>query len=146
MKVILTQDVKGKGKKGELVTVSDGYARNFLLPKNFAVEANATAMNEFNNREAAKAHHHEEELKKARENAQKVEGGTVVIHAKSGGSGKLFGAVTSKEIAAEAQKEFGIEVDRRKIDVKDIKNYGEYSAEIKFMSGVSAKFTVKVEE
>ncbi len=146
MKVILTADVKGKGKKGELVTVSDGYARNFLFPKNLAVEANASAMNEFNNREAAKAHHIEVEKQTAKANAEKIEGGTVVIHAKSGGNGKLFGSVTSKEVAAEASKAFGTTIDKKKVTVADIKNYGEYTAEVKLYNGITAKFTVKVDE
>ena len=146
MKVILTADVKGKGKKGELVNVSDGYARNFLFPKNLAVEANASAMNEFKNREAAKAHHIEVEKQTATANAEKIDGGTVVIHAKSGGNGKLFGSVTSKEVAAEATKVFGTTIDKKKVTMSDIKNYGEYTAEVKLYNGITAKFTVKVEE
>ncbi len=146
MKVILNADVKGKGKKGELVTVSDGYARNFLFPRKLAVEANAAAMNDFNNRESAKAHHIEVEKSEARANAEKINGGTVIIHAKSGGNGKLFGSVTSKEVAAEAEKTFGMAIDKKKIAMADIKNYGEYTAEVKLYTGISASFTVKVEE
>lgn len=146
MKVILNADVKGKGKKGELVTVSDGYARNFLFPRKLAVEANAAAMNDFNNREAAKAHHIEVEKNEAQANARKINGGTVIIHAKSGGNGKLFGSVTSKEVAAEAEKTFGMPIDKKKIVLADIKNYGEYTSEVKLYTGITASFTVKVEE
>ena len=146
MKVILNADVKGLGKKGELVNASDGYARNFLFPKNLAVEANAGAMNELKNREASKAHHIAEEKAAATAAANKVEGKTVVLHAKAGSNGKLFGAITSKEIAAEINKTFGVEVDKKKVTSSDIKSYGEFTAEIKFYNGITAKVTVKVEE
>ncbi len=146
MKVILNADVKGKGKKGEMVTVSDGYARNFLFPRNLAVEANATALNELKNREAAKAHHLAEEKAAAEENCKKINGKTVKITAKSGNGGKLFGAVTAKEVAEKIESEYGVAVDRRKIAMQDIKNYGDYSAEIKLYNGVVAKLTVSVTE
>lgn len=146
MKVILNADVKGKGKKGEMVTVSDGYARNFLFPRNLAVEANATALNELKNREAAKAHHLAEEKAAAEENCKRINGKTVKITAKSGNGGKLFGAVTAKEVAEKIESEYGVAVDRRKIAMQDIKNYGDYSAEIKLYNGVVAKLTVSVTE
>lgn len=146
MKVILNADVKGKGKNGEMVTVSDGYARNFLFPRNLAVEANATALNELKNREAAKAHHLAEEKAAAEENCKKINGKTVKITAKSGNGGKLFGAVTAKEVAEKIESEYGVAVDRRKIAMQDIKNYGDYSAEIKLYNGVVAKLTVSVTE
>ncbi len=146
MKVILNADVKGLGKKGELVNASDGYARNFLFPKNLAVEANAGAMNELKNRESSKAHHIAEEKSAATAAANKVEGKTVVLHAKAGSNGKLFGAITSKEIATELNKSFGVEVDKKKITCADIKSYGEFTAEVKFYNGITAKVTVRVEE
>ena len=146
MKVVLLQDVKGKGKKGELCNVSDGYARNFLFPKKLAVEADNAALNELKNREEAIAHHKKEELDQANEIAAKLDGKTVSITAKAGAGGKLFGSVTSKEIAAEIKNSLGIEVDRKKMNVADIKNFGEYTAEIKLHQGVSAKITVKVSE
>ena len=146
MKVVLLQDVKGKGKKGELCNVSDGYARNFLFPKKLAVEADNAALNELKNREEAIAHHNKEELDQAKETAAKLDGKTVSITAKAGAGGKLFGSVTSKEIAAEIKNSLGIEVDRKKMNVADIKNFGEYTAEIKLHQGVSAKITVKVSE
>ena len=146
MKVVLLADVKGHGKKGELCNVSDGYARNFLFPKKLAIEADNAALNELKNREEAAAHHKKEEINAAKEIAAKLEGKTVVIKAKAGASGKLFGAVTSKEIAAEIKNSLKVEVDRKKMTVADIKNYGEYTAEIKLYQGITAKLNVKVTE
>ncbi|MBR3968659.1 MAG: 50S ribosomal protein L9 [Clostridia bacterium] len=146
MKVILLQDVKGKGKKGELCNVSDGYARNFLFPKNLAIEADSAAMGELKSREAAAAHHKQEEIDAAKATAQKLEGKSVTIKAKAGANGRLFGSVTSKEIAEQVKQELGIVVDRKKMSVADIKNFGEYTAEIKLYVGITAKITVKVME
>ncbi len=146
MKVILLQDVKGHGKKGELCNVSDGYARNFLLPKKLAIEAGNSAMNDLKNREAAAAHHKQEEIDAANATAKKLEGKTVTISAKAGSNGKLFGSVTSKEIANQIKTELGVEIDKKKMNVADIKNFGEYTAEIKLYQGISAKITVKVTE
>lgn len=146
MKVVLTADVKGKGKAGELVNVSDGYARNFLFPKNLAVEANNAAMNELKGREEARAHHLEEEKAAAKALAQKLSATTVVIHAKAGASGKLFGAVTSKEISLELKNTHGLEVDRRKLNMKDFKAYGDYTVDVKLYTGISAKLNVRIEE
>ena len=142
MKVILLQDVKGHGKKGELCNVSDGYARNFLFPKKLALQADNAALNELKNREQAAAHHKQEEINAAKETAAKLNGKTVTIKAKAGSNGKLFGSVTSKEIASS----LGIEIDRKKMSVADIKNFGEYTAEIKLYTGITAKITVKVTE
>ncbi len=146
MKVVLTADVKGKGKKGELINVSDGYARNFLFPKNLAIEANNSAMSELKSREEAKAHHIAVEKQEAQDSADKINGKTIVIHAKAGASGKLFGAITSKEISIEIKNATGVEVDRRKIAMKDIKSFGEYSAEVKLYNGISANVNIKVVE
>ncbi|MBQ1989329.1 MAG: 50S ribosomal protein L9 [Clostridia bacterium] len=146
MKVVLLADVKGQGKKGQLVNVSDGYARNFLFPKKLAVEADNSAMNELKNREEAAAHHKKEEIAAAKATAEKLEGKSVKIIAKAGASGRLFGSVTSKEIAAEIKKSLGVEIDRKKMSVADIKNFGEYTAEIKLYQGISAKITVVVSE
>ena len=146
MKVVLLQDVKGHGKKGELCNVSDGYARNFLFPKKLAVEADNAALNELKNREVAKEHHLKEEIAAANALAEKLNGKTVTITAKAGSGGRLFGSVTSKEIAAEIKNAFGIEIDRKKMSVADIKAFGEYTAEIKLHKGISAKLTVKVTE
>ena len=146
MKVVLLQDVKGQGKKGELVNVSDGYARNFLFPKNLAIEADSAAMGELKSREAAAAHHKQEEIDAAKATAAKLEGKTVTLKAKAGANGRLFGSVTSKEIADQVKTELGITVDRKKMSVADIKNFGEYTAEIKLYVGITAKITVKVTE
>ncbi|MDO4743693.1 MAG: 50S ribosomal protein L9 [bacterium] len=146
MKVILNVDVKGQGKKGELINVSDGYARNFLFPRKLAVEANATAMNELKNRNAAIEHHKAEDIKAASECAAKINGKEIVVHAKAGSNGKLFGAVTAKEIAAEIANKFGVTVDKRKIDIADIKMYGEYTAQVKFQSKITAEVIIKVQE
>ena len=144
MKVILKQDVKGQGKKGELVQVSDGYARNFLFPKGLAMEANAQAMNELKNREDAARYHAEMEQQAARETAQKLDGKTLKLTARAGQNGKLFGSVTTKEVAEELKKQFGVDVDKRKISMADIKAFGSYSAEIKMMQGIAATVTVEV--
>ena len=146
MKVILNEDVKGLGKKGELVNASDGYARNFLFPKNLAVEANAAAMNELKNREASKAHHIAAEKADASSAAAKLDGQTVVFHAKSGSNGKLFGSITTKEIAAEINGKFGVSIDKKKVSCADIKSYGEFTAEVKLYNGITAKVTVRVEQ
>ena len=146
MKVILLADVKGHGKKGELVNVSDGYARNFLFPKKLAVEADNAAMSEFKSREEAKIHHKEEEIAAAKATASKLEGKTVTMKAKAGAGGKLFGSVTTKEVAQEIKNSFGIEIDKKKMTMADIKNFGEYTAEIKLYTGISTKITVVVTE
>ena len=146
MKVVLLQDVKGHGKKGELCNVSDGYARNFLFPKKLAIEADNAALNELKNREQAAAHHKQEEINAAKATAEALNGKEIVIKAKAGSNGKLFGSVTSKEIAAEIKNKLGIEIDKKKMSVADIKNFGEYTAEIKLYQGIVAKINVKVTE
>ncbi len=146
MKVILLADVKGQGKKGQLVNVSDGYARNFLFPKNLAKEANAAAMAELNSKAEAAAFHYEEDKAKAKEIAKKIEGTTLKLTAKAGAAGKLFGSITSKEIATELNRLLGINIDKKKLTVSDIKNYGEYTATVKLFTDVTASFTVAVSE
>ncbi len=146
MKVVLLADVKGHGKKGELCNVSDGFAKNFLFPKKLAVEADASALNELKNRKSAQEHHEAENRKAAGELAAKINGKTLTLHAKAGASGKLFGSVTSKEIVEELKKAFGVEIDRKKMNVADIKSYGDYTAEVKLYQGITAKFTVSVTE
>ena len=146
MKVILLADVKGHGKKGELCNVSDGYARNFLFPKKLAIEADNAAMSEFKSREEAKIHHKEEEIANAKATAEKLNGKTITMKAKAGSGGRLFGSVTSKEVAAEIKKTLGIEIDKKKMTLADITNFGEYPAEIKLYTGITAKLTVAVTE
>ncbi len=144
MKVVLMQDVKSLGKKGELVSVSDGYARNFLFPRKLASEANSQAMSELKNRENAEKHRLSVELDEAKKAAAAISGKTVKINAKSGSNGKLFGSVTTKDIAAAISEQYKIEVDRHKIICEDIKVCGTFEAELKFPQGVSAKIFVLV--
>ena len=146
MKVILKADVKGQGKAGELVNVSDGYARNFLFPKNLAVAADNQALGEFNSKKAAAAHKIEVEKENAASAKAILDKKTVKITAKGGDSGKLFGAVTSKEISEAIKASYAVDIDRRKIVCKDIKNFGEYEAEIKLYQGINALIKVVVVE
>ena len=146
MKVILKQDVKGQGKKGELVNVSDGYARNFLFPRGLAVEADAQAMNDLKNREEAAKYRDDMEKKSAQAAAGLLTGKTLKLTAKAGLGGRLFGSVTTKEVAEELKKQFGLDIEKRKIAMADIKAYGSYEAEIKFSHGITAKLTVIVSE
>lgn len=147
MKVILLQDVKALGKKGELVNASDGYARNFLLPKKLAKEANAQAMNEYKN--AVDSANYKIETQKANATKDKgtLDGKTLVITAKAGSNGKLFGSITAKEVSANIKQKFNVDVDKRKVVLSsDIKAYGEYSAEIKLYSGITAEIKIVVKE
>ena len=146
MKVILKQDVKGQGKKGALVNVSDGYARNFLFPRGLAVEADAQAMNDLKNREEAAKYRDDMEKKSAQAAAGLLTGKTLKLTAKAGQGGRLFGSVTTKEVAEELKKQFGLDIEKRKIAMADIKAYGSYEAEIKFSHGITAKLTVIVSE
>ena len=146
MKVILKADVKSLGKKGDLVNASDGYARNFLFPKGLAVEANATAMNEFNNKEQSKTFHKAEEIKAAEEVKAQIDGKTFALKAKAGANGKLFGSVTAKDVAAKIKEEMNIDIDKRKISMTDIKAFGTVKAEVKVYQGVVATISVQVTE
>lgn len=146
MKVVLKADVKGLGKKGELVNVSDGYARNFLFPRKLAAEANAQAMSELKNKEDAERYRIATETAAAKKNAAEIEGKTIKIPAKAGQGGKLFGSVTSKEVSEKLKSEYGITVDKRKIAMDDIKTFGTFQAEIKLYTGISATVFVVVGE
>ncbi|NLA72743.1 MAG: 50S ribosomal protein L9 [Clostridiales bacterium] len=146
MQVILKADVKGLGKKGEKVTVSDGYARNYLIPRQLAAELNAQLVTELKNKEAAQAHKEEQELKAAEEHKEKLSGKTLKITAKAGQGGKLFGSVTAKEIAAEIKNQFEIDVDKRKITVEDIKAFGTYEIDVKIHTKVTASLYITVGE
>ena len=146
MKVLLLQDVKGTGKKGEVVSVSDGYARNFLLPRKMAEPADAQAINAANIKKSAAQHRKFTAGVKARESAQALEGQVVHVKARVGENGKLFGTVSGKEIAAALQEQKGIEVDRKKIAIDPIRALGEYTAKLSLFEGVSANVKVIVEE
>ena len=147
MKVVLLADVKGSGKKGELVNVSDGYARNFLFPKKLAKEANAQALNELKNAEESRAFKIKQETEAAQASADKINGKSVSILAKAGQGGKFFGSVTAKEIAEAIKKQYGVDVDKRKIDTKgDMKAFGTYECEVKLYSGITATVKAVVTE
>ena len=146
MKVILLQDVKGKGKKGQLIEVSDGYARNFMLPKKLAIEATTDAINTKNMNDKATAERIAKEKAAALELSNKLRTMTLIVTAKGGGQGRLFGAVTNAEIAAALEKQ-GIKLDKRKIVLNEnIKNVGTYTATCKLGYEINAPLTVKIEE
>ena len=146
MKVILTQDVKGKGKKGQMIEVSDGYARNFMLPKKLAIEATADAINTMKMNDKATQERIAREKAEALEISKKLRAMTLVVKAKGGGAGRLFGAVTNAEIAAALEKQ-GVKLDKRKIVLGEtIKNVGTYTATCKLGYEITAPLTVKIEE
>lgn len=146
MKVILQKDVKGLGKKGEMVNASDGYARNFLFPKKLAVEANSQAVTEFNNRVASDKFKVETDIANAKAQAEKLSGKIIRLTAKAGANGKLFGSITSKEVAEKINSEFGVKIDKRKVAISDIKQFGTFDCEVKLYQGISAKLSVQVGE
>ncbi|MBO5066366.1 MAG: 50S ribosomal protein L9 [Clostridia bacterium] len=146
MEVLLKSDVKGLGKKGEKVSVSEGYARNFLFPRGLAAEMNAQLMSELKNKQSSEKFKADEELKAAKAFGEKIKGKTVVIKAKGGANGKLFGSVTAKEISTLVSNQFGVKVDKRKITVEDIKAFGTYNAQVKLHPQVTADFKVQVVE
>lgn len=145
MKVVLLKDVKGTGKKDEIVNVSDGYARNYLLPRKLAQEASNQALNDIKNKEAAALHRIEEEKKAATALAGKLDGATIKLAAKAGQSGKLFGSVTAKEVAEAISAHAGAQIDKRKVSLEsEIKSFGTYQCEVKLYTGISAKLYVLV--
>ncbi len=146
MDVILKADVKGLGKKGQKVKASDGYARNFLFPKGLAVEANAQSLTELRNREQSNQHKIDVEVAAANDSKAKLQGKTVKMTAKAGSNGKLFGSVTAKDVAGEIEKQFAVKVDKRKITMDDIKNFGSYKIEVKLYTNIVAEMTVMVSE
>ena len=147
MKVILLQDVKSLGKRGELVEASDGYARNYLLPRKLAKEANAQAMNEYKNAENTKNYKIATEKAQAEGYKKQLEGKVFRMTARAGQGGKLFGSITSKQIAEEIKKQYNIPVDKRKVVLeRDIKEFGTYKAEVKLYTGISANIDVQVSE
>lgn len=146
MEVILKADVKGLGKKGEKVKASDGYARNFLFPKGLAVEANAQSLTELRNREQSNQHKIDMEIAAANDSKSKLQGKVIKITAKAGNNGRIFGSVTAKEVAAEIDKQFAVKVDKRKITMDDIKNFGSYKIQVKLYTNIVAEMTVMVGE
>ncbi len=147
MKVILLQDVKGKGKKGQLLEVSDGYARNYMLPRKIAVEATADAVNTMRMNDKAAAEKAAKERAAALEISKQLREMTLVVTAKGGGAGRLFGSVTNQEIADALKAKAGITLDKRKIVISDpIKNVGTYTVQCKLGYEITAPLTVKIEE
>lgn len=147
MKVILLQDVKGKGKKGQMLEVSDGYARNYMLPRKIAIEATADAVNTMRMNDKATQERIAKEKAEAMEVSKKLREMTIVVNAKGGGNGRLFGSVTNQEIADALKAKTGIALDKRKIVITDaIKNVGTYTVTCKLGYEITAPLTVKIEE
>ena len=147
MKVILLQDVKGSGKKGDVVNAKDGYFRNFLLPNNLAIEANNQNLTNLKNKQAALGKKKQNELEDAKKHAEAISQLEVVMKARSGENGKLFGSVTNKEIAETLEKVHKVRIDRKKIVLPDpIRSLGSFQLEVKLYPEVSAKLNVKVIE
>ena len=145
MKVILTQDVKGQGKKDQVVDVSDGYARNFLFPKKLAVPADNSALNNVKNKEASKQHKLDVEKQQAVDTAEALKKITVKFEYAAGPDKKLYGSVTSKDIAEALKKEHGIDIDKRKITLtENIKSFGNFTADVKLFTGVTGKVNILV--
>jgi len=145
MKVVLLQDVKGQGKKDDVINVSDGYARNFLFPKKLAVEADAKIMNDIKNKESAKQHKIELEKQAARDTAAKLQSVVVKIRIQAGTDGRVYGSVTSKDIAEALMEQHSIEIDKRKIVLDaPIKNYGTYTLDVKLYPEIAGKINVVV--
>jgi large subunit ribosomal protein L9 len=145
MKVILLKDVKGQGKKDQVVNVSDGYARNFLFPNGLAIAADAKALNEIKNKEASKQHKIDVERAQAKDIAEKLTSILVKIPSTAGADGRLYGSVTTKDVSDALAKDFGISIDKRKIVMNDpIRAYGNYQLDVKLYTDVTAKVHVLV--
>ena len=147
MNVIFLQDVKGSGKKGELKNVADGYARNMLLPKGYAVEATPENMNKLEGAQASAQHKIDVDVQAAKDAAAKIKGKKVEIVAKAGSNGKLFGSVTAANVADALSQQLGVKVDKKKIVLStDIKNFGSYTATVKLYNGIAETIDVEVSE
>lgn len=147
MKVVFLVDVKGQGKKDEIKEVSDGYARNFLLPKGLAAAVDNKLINEIKNREAAAKYKYDSEKAAAKETAEKLLSVVVKIKAQAGADGKLYGSVTAKDIADELEKQHGIVIDRRKLSLDEpIKAFGTYTVDVKLFTDVSGKVNIVVSD
>lgn len=147
MEVILLQDVKALGKKGDLVKVNDGYARNFILPKKLGIESNAKNLNDLKLQKAAEEKRLKELLEEAKEFAKNIEAKTLQLSIKSGEGGRTFGSISSKEIATALKSQFSLDVDKKKIQLSDpIKNIGMHTVQIKIHPQVNAELKIKVSE
>ena len=145
MKVILLKDIKGTGKKDQIIEASDGFARNFLFPKGLAREASATNLNAIENAKAAQKHRADVERAKAEETRKALAGKTIKIVARGAEGGKLYGSVTAQEIADELFKQYGVKVEKRRIDVANIRNAGDFTVSVWLYAGITAEMTAKVE-
>ena len=145
MKVILLKDIKGTGKKDQIIEASDGYARNFLFPKGLAREANATNLNAIENAKSAQKHREDVERAKAEEIRKEISGKVIRITARGAEGGKLYGSVTAQEIADALNKQYGVKVEKRKIDVANIRNAGDFTVNVWLYAGITAEMTARVE-
>ncbi len=145
MKVILLKDIKGTGKKDQIIEASDGFARNFLFPKGLAREASATNLNAIENAKAAQKHREDVERAKAEETRKALSGKAIKIVARGAEGGRLYGSVTAQEIADELFKQYGVKVEKRRIDVANIRNAGDFTVSVWLYAGITAEMTAKVE-
>ena len=145
MKVILLKDIKGTGKKDQIIEASDGFARNFLFPKGLAREASATNLNAIENAKAAQKHREDVERAKAEETRKALSGKAIKIVARGAEGGRLYGSVTAQEIADELFKQYGVKVEKRHIDVANIRNAGDFTVSVWLYAGITAEMTAKVE-
>ena len=145
MKVILLKDIKGTGKKDQIIEASDGFARNFLFPKGLAREASATNLNAIENAKAAQKHRVYVERAKAEETRKALSGKAIKIVARGAEGGRLYGSVTAQEIADELFKQYGVKVEKRRIDVANIRNAGDFTVSVWLYAGITAEMTAKVE-
>lgn len=145
MKVILLKDIKGTGKKDQIIEASDGFARNFLFPKGLAREASATNLNAIENAKAAQKHREDVERAKAEETRKALSGKAIKIVARGAEGGRLYGSVTAQEIANELFKQYGVKVEKRRIDVANIRNAGDFTVSVWLYAGITAEMTAKVE-
>lgn len=143
MKVVLLKDLKGKGKKGDVINVNDGYAQNYLVPNGYAIVGTAMALNEAKQAKDANAFHQEQARLKALELSKELKDKKVTIKVKSGANGKIFGSVTNKEISAELSK-MGYEIDKKKIEIEQIKTLGEYKVKLRLFTNITGEITVVV--
>ena len=145
MKVILLDNIKGVGKKDEVINASDGYARNYLLPKKLAVEANAENMNKLNNKKESANYKKDMEKQNAEELAKKIKGIMIKIKVKAGENGKIFGGVTSKEISENLKIQYNLNIDKKKIELKEtIKTLGSFNVQIKLFEGIMSNLKVEI--
>ena len=145
MKVILLKDIKGTGKKDQIIEASDGFARNFLFPKGLAREASATNLNAIENAKSAQKHRENVERAKAEETRKALSGKAIKIVARGAEGGRLYGSVTAQEIADELFKQYGVKVEKRRIDVANIRNAGDFTVSVWLYAGITAEMTAKVE-